>query len=186
MLGLKSGLVTLSAPDPTWRSVFYEESSRILEAARDFIVAIEHVGSTAIPGMPAKPIVDIAAATPSFEGFVPAISRIERLGYEFRGEFGVPRRHFFRLGDPTTVHFHVFEEQGKDWREQLLFRDAMRASEALRDEYQVLKVGLAQKFANDRPSYTAAKAEFILRVLRDAPAILAEASTHGASSSIES
>lgn len=171
MIGLKSGTVVLSAPDPAWHAVFYEESARLLGAARDFLVSIEHVGSTAIPGLHAKPIVDIAAATPTFEGFFPAVTRIERLGYTFRGEFGVPRRHFFTLGDPVTVHFHVFEEHGKDWPEQLLFRDAMRASERLRNEYEALKVELAARFANDRPAYTAAKAEFIQRVLRDAASI---------------
>lgn len=168
MLGLKSGTVVLSAPDPAWHALFYEESARILEVARDFIVAIEHVGSTAIPGLQAKPIVDIAAATPTFEGFVPAIPRIEKLGYEFHGEFGVPRRHFFKLGEPTTVHFHVFEESGRDWREQLVFRDTLRVSPALREAYETLKVDLAIRFADDRPSYTAAKAEFIQRVLREA------------------
>lgn len=186
MIGLKSGTVELSAPDPAWHGVFYEESARILEAARDFIVAIEHVGSTAIPGLSAKPIVDIAAATPSFEGFVPAITRIEALGYSYHGEYGVPRRHFFRLGEPTTVHFHVFEEGGKDWPEQLLFRDAMRASASLRAEYEALKVELAAKFADDRPAYTAAKAVFIQRVLRDAPAIVAAASSGSSPSPTES
>lgn len=168
MIGLKPGTVALSAPDPAWHAMFYEESARILEAARDFVVAIEHVGSTAIPGLHAKPIVDIAAATPTFEGFFPAVPRLEKLGYTYKGEFGVPRRHFFTLGDPTTIHFHVFEEDGKDWREQLLFRDAMRGSEPLRAEYEALKLDLAAKFANDRPAYTAAKAEFIQRVLREA------------------
>lgn len=168
MLGLKSGTVTLCAPDPAWHAAFYEESARVIEAARDFIVAIEHVGSTAIPELHAKPIVDIAAATPTFEGFFPAIPRLERLGYTFRGEFGVPRRHFFSLGDPTTVHVHVFEENSRAWFEQLLFRDAMRASPSLRREYEVLKLDLAARFAADRPAYTAAKAEFIQRVLRDA------------------
>lgn len=172
MLGLKSGTVLLSPPDPAWHAAFYEESARILEVARDFIVAIEHVGSTAIPGLHAKPIVDIAAATPTFEGFFPAVPRIERLGYTFRGEFGIPRRHFFTLGDPVTVHVHVFEERGRDWPEQLLFRDALRASEKLRADYEALKVELAAKFAHDRPAYTAAKAEFIQRVLREAAAAL--------------
>ena len=168
MPGLKSGTVALSAPDPAWHGLFYEESARLLAAAGDFLVAVEHVGSTAIPGLHAKPIVDIAAATPTFEGFVPAIPRIEKLGYTFKGEFGVPRRHFFALGDPTTVHVHIFEEDGKDWREQLLFREVMRASPELRAEYEALKIELAARHANDRPAYTAAKAEFIQRVLRDA------------------
>jgi GrpB-like predicted nucleotidyltransferase (UPF0157 family) len=173
MIGLKPGTVALSAPDPAWRAVFYEESARIIEAVRDFVVAIEHVGSTAIPGLQAKPIIDIAAATPTFEGFFPAVPRLEKLGYTFRGEFGIPRRHFFTLGDPVTVHFHVFEEHGKDWPEQLRFRDAMRASEKLRAEYEALKVELAAKFANDRPAYTAAKSDFIQRVLREAAAAAA-------------
>ncbi len=170
MIGLKPGTVALSAPDPAWHAVFYEESARIIEVARDFLVAVEHVGSTAIPGLHAKPIVDIAAATPTFEGFLPAIPRLEKLGYTFKGEFGVPRRHYFTLGDPVTVHFHVFEEHGKDWREQLLFRDTMRASAALRAEYEALKLDLAARFAHDRPAYTAAKAGFIQRVLREAAA----------------
>jgi GrpB-like predicted nucleotidyltransferase (UPF0157 family) len=168
MLGLKSGTVALSAPDPAWHATYYEECARLLMAARDFLVAIEHVGSTAIPGLQAKPIVDIAAATPTFEGFFPAIPRMEKIGYTFKGEFGIPRRHFFTLGDPTVIHLHIFEENGRDWREQLLFRDAMRASETLRLEYEALKLDLATRFANDRPAYTAAKAEFIKRVLRDA------------------
>lgn len=167
MLGLKSGTVLLSEPDPIWIATFERESARVLEVAGAFIAKIEHVGSTSIPGLCAKPIVDIAAATPSFEEFFAAVPLIEELGYQFKGECGVPRRHFFVLGDPRTVHLHVFEHTGNDWRDQLLFRDRLRRSEELRHEYEMLKRELATKFDDNRKAYTETKAVFIKRVLHE-------------------
>ncbi len=166
MIGLKRGMVELLPYTAEWRRLFEEENARLRAAVGSYVLDIQHVGSTAIPGMTAKPIIDIGIAVMDFEEAQVCISPIEQLGYEYRGEQGVPRRHYFVKGDPRTHHIHMNEIGSRDWKDQLFFRDYLIQHPDLAREYAELKNELARRFPTDREAYLEGKAPFVDRVLR--------------------
>ena len=145
-----------------WPRLFATEADRIRRALALPGLPIEHIGSTSVPGLAAKPIVDLAVQVPDPVGAVPAL---QRLGYVARGEFGLPGRQFFTLGDPVTVHAHLVAPGSPHWSAWVLFRDAIRRDATLCDRYETLKRELAVRHAGNRPAYTAAKSDFINRVV---------------------
>lgn len=165
MIGLKTGTVALSAPDHRWAELFEHERERLARALGEVARAIEHVGSTAIPGLEAKPIIDMMVAVDSYESFFPHVPTVEKLGYIYRGEDGIPRRHLFWNPDPCTVHLRFLEKDSDAWHLHLAFREAMRRSPQLRQQYLELKRDLARRFPHDREAYTAGKQEFICSIL---------------------
>ena len=165
MLGLLKGQVVLADPDPAWTDRFLVEERALRNAVGDMVLGVQHVGSTSIPGMVAKPILDIAVAVSSFEKGKRCVGPIESLGYEYRGEHGVPRRHYFVKGVPRTHHVHMVEVESFDWRKMIAFRDVLRDQLDVADEYARLKRRLASEFPNDRQSYQDGKANFIENVL---------------------
>jgi GrpB-like predicted nucleotidyltransferase (UPF0157 family) len=165
MIGLKPGTVSISQHDQRWNDVFERERDRIKRALGGVVLAAEHVGSTSVPDLAAKPIVDIAIAIASFEDFAPHVTIVETLGYIYRGENGVPRRHYFVLGDPRTVHLHFIEHDSDAWHAHLAFREKMCSSPELRRQYMDLKHDLAARFPNDRDAYTAGKQAFIHSII---------------------
>ena len=171
-LGLESKAVRVVPYDDRWPLLFRAEAVRIVAALARFRVpalAIEHVGSTAVPGLAAKPILDIAAGRPP--GITPAtyIEVFESLDYLYRGDGGLPGREFFRRGALRSHHVHLVEHAGAHWNRYIRFRDTLRDDQALRDAYAELKHSLATRFPRDRESYIAGKAEFVERVLSRGP-----------------
>ena len=168
-IGLEKGIVRLSPHQPLWASLFEEEKARIITAVGPHILDIQHVGSTAIPGIPAKPIIDIGVAVRNFEEAAVCIEPIVQLGYTYRGENGIPRRHYFRKGNdvqPRTHHIHINEIDGLDWKNQIDFRDYLRQHPETAVQYAQLKTDLAQRYPTDRLAYLYGKAPFIENVLR--------------------
>ena len=165
MIGLERGVVRLAPYTAEWRRLFEAEKALLQAAIGPHVLDIQHVGSTAIPGMVAKPIIDIGIAVTSFEGARVCIQPIEQLGYEYRGEHGIPRRHFFVKGEARTHHLHMNEINSREWQNQVLFRDYMMQHSGLADEYATLKAQLAQRYRTDREAYLDGKAPFIERVL---------------------
>ncbi len=127
-IGLEQGIVRVVPHSEQWHGLFEEEKARIQAAIGDRVLDIQHVGSTSIPGIVAKPIIDVAIAVRDFDEVRICIEPLVRLGYEYRGEMGIPRRHFFTLGDPRTVHIHMNEITSADWQNQIRFRDALLLS----------------------------------------------------------
>ena len=166
-LGLESGTVRVVPYDPAWPSLFAAEADRIRQffAAAGLAVVLEHTGSTAVPGLAAKPIIDILAGYP--EGAIVAeyISVLTSAEYVHRGEQGIPGREFFRRGDPRSYHVHLTSIGSAFWRDHLTFRDRLRADNALRDAYAVLKRDLAAQFPRDREAYIEGKGSFVNEVL---------------------
>jgi GrpB-like predicted nucleotidyltransferase (UPF0157 family) len=166
-LGLKRGMVRLVRYDPGWAVAFARERTQLLQVLGPAAVAIEHVGSTAVEGLLAKPILDIAVAGRPPIHAAEWQPRLERLGYaafgdrESRGDF------FFAKGpdEGRTVYLHVVPGGSVWWLDYLAFRDRLRADAALRDAYTELKTGLAEQFSGDRRSYTEAKAAFIAKLI---------------------
>jgi GrpB-like predicted nucleotidyltransferase (UPF0157 family) len=152
--------VELVDHDPSWGELFEEERARLLGVFDDGAVAIEHIGSTSVPGLCAKPIVDIAVGLPKHELTDEQIAAMERLGYEYLGEYGLPGRLFFRKGEPRTHNVHVVEHGGEHWERQIVFRDALRSDPEERQRYDELKRRLAAA-GHPREDYTELKTPFI-------------------------
>src|SRR5215213_5257192 len=109
MLGLPKDIVRLVPHTELWHQLFAEEEARLREAIDEQSVAIEHVGSTAICGLSAKPVIDIAVAIREIADAEKCVMPLESIGYEYRGEFGIPGRHYFVKGAPRTHHLHMVE-----------------------------------------------------------------------------
>ena len=165
MIGLSRNQVTIHPYSEEWPRLFDDEKRRVESVIGNHILDIQHVGSTAVPGLAAKPILDIGVAVANFEEARRCIEPLASLGYIYRGENGIPRRHFFRKGDPATVHLHMNEVESDDWRIQIAFRDALRHNPVLAAEYGYLKQELARTYPNARQAYTESKGGFISKVL---------------------
>ena len=166
MISLKRGIVELVPYTAEWRRLFEEEKARLQAAIGQYVLDVQHVGSTAIPGLIAKPIIDIGIAVRDFEEARVCIGPIGQLGYEYRGEQRIPRRHYFVKGDPRTHHIHMNEIGSRDWEDQVLFRDYLIRHPELAEEYAGLKKELARQYPTDREAYLDGKAAFIERVLK--------------------
>jgi GrpB-like predicted nucleotidyltransferase (UPF0157 family) len=160
--------VVLDAYDPLWPEEFRAESGRIARSCAHLEIVLEHVGSTAVPGLSAKPIIDIAAGVPPRADRKPYIQALKELGYEHKGAHGVPGRDYFRRGSPRSHHVHMVSWSSDIWRDHLLFRDHLRGNPAVMLEYEILKRQLAIAHADDRRKYQAGKGPFIQAVLREA------------------
>jgi len=176
--------VVIVAYDPRWPALYEEEKRLLRDLLGDALVAIEHIGSTAVPGLGAKPIIDIMAAVRRLADAEACIPALAAVGYEYAPEFEtiIPERRFFRKGPPgcRTHHLHIVEVTSEFWDHHLLFRDYLRAHPAVAEEYLQLKKRLAVRFAGDRASYTEAKSDFILGVV--AKALAARDAARGAGS----
>lgn len=168
MLGLPKGTVKLEAHIKQWRQLFAEEAARIRDAVGENILAIEHIGSTSIDGIAAKPIIDIAAAVESAADGEKCVASLEKINYEYRGEHGIAGRFYFVKGEPRTHHLHLVLATSDFWRSHLLFRDYLRANPLVAKKYERLKIDLAEKFPADRDAYLKGKSDFIENVLRAA------------------
>ena len=170
-LGLERGVVRLVPYDPRWPALFAAEAARLRAALGPGLpMALEHMGSTAVPGLAAKPVLDMLGGYPAGADVGAYVAALVRAGYVHRGEQGIPGREFFRRGEPRAWHLHLAVQDGAFWREHLAFRDALRAHPAWRDAYEALKRDLAHRHAHDRASYTEAKGAFVRAVLAGAPA----------------
>jgi tRNA threonylcarbamoyladenosine biosynthesis protein TsaE len=136
--------VELAEHSVAWAQRFASEATEIEEALSDLVIQIEHVGSTAVPGLAAKPTVDIAVGATTTDLPTEAIERMKALGFEDAGDDSRPGERRFRKGAvfPRDVIVHVVEWGGPMWQSYLRFRDALRADAALAAEYEALKRSL--------------------------------------------
>lgn len=165
--GLAPGTVQLAEWTPRWMELFAEEAARLRVALGDLAVAIEHYGSTSVPGLVAKPVLDILVGGPEATDAAPYRAALAPLGYDYAAHAGVPEHLVFGRGKARTHLVHVVRYDGGAWHRALAFRDALRADAALRDSYAVLKRELAQHHGAERSRYTAAKSAFVEHVLAD-------------------
>jgi GrpB-like predicted nucleotidyltransferase (UPF0157 family) len=155
--------------NPRWPAMYQEERQSILTATGDLIVAIEHIGSTAVPGLGAKPIIDIMAAVRELVDAERCVEPLKTIGYEYVPEYNdiIPERRYFHKGPPEgrTHHLHVVELTSDFWERHLLFRDFLRLHPEEAQEYYRLKMELSTKYGADREGYTEAKTSFIESVV---------------------
>lgn len=159
--------------DVAWPARFAAERERLLGLFPDRLLEIEHFGSTAVPGMPAKPIIDVLAGVKSMAVATALSEPIIEAGYTTSAINAVfPDRHWFmRVHDGRrTHHLHLVELGGTAWRDRLRFRDCLRTEPALAARYAALKAELAEVHRHDREAYTEAKGAFIASVLDNAAA----------------
>ena len=159
--------------DEAWPSLYEEERARIERAIGPWVEEIEHVGSTAVPGLAAKPVVDIMVGVRSLEDSPVLVERLVGIGYEYVPEFErvLPARRYFRkMREGRRTHqIHLVERSNAEWWDRhLLFRDYLRANPESAGEYARLKYELSERFSNDREAYTDAKTDFISEVVRRA------------------
>ena len=164
-LGLEPDVVRVVEYDARWPALFAAEERRIRDHCR-LALRLEHVGGTSIPGMCAKPVLDVAAGRPHETTTQDCVAVLTRLGYEHRGERGVPGREFFRRGRPRAYHLHLVEAGGPLWHEYLAFRDYLRAHAEAALRFAEVKRALAARFPRDREAYTNAKSPHVQEILR--------------------
>ena len=165
ILGLLPGTVRLCEYTPLWAELYQAEAQRIRNALREFALDVQHVGSTAVPGLKAKPILDIAVAVPAHAVVPKCAVWLSGLGYEYAYWVDLPNDFTFEKGIERTHHVHLVELDSRQWSDYLRFRDALRRNAQLLCEYERVKVELGARFCRDRASYTKEKAQFICRVL---------------------
>ena len=165
VLGLSSGRVLLARAHAAWAAAYEQERDRIVAAIGEHLLDIQHVGSTSIPNVPAKPILDIMVGVRDFDEAAACIEPMVAIGYSYRGENGIPRRHFFVKGDPRTHHVHMVELGSSDWRVTLRFRDLLRANSELANEYAREKERLVLLHTGNREMYQREKDKIVESIL---------------------
>ncbi|MBI3767579.1 MAG: GrpB family protein [Deltaproteobacteria bacterium] len=159
--------ITIHEYDPRWPVLFDAERAEIAHVLGDAI-AIEHMGSTAVPGLDAKPIVDVIASVAHLALTETQIAALGRLGYECLGECGVPGRAYFRKRHPHPFNLHVVQYESSLWEHNLLFRDYLQAHPKEASRYGSLKRKLARDAGHSLLLYSHRKSRFISDTLERA------------------
>jgi GrpB-like predicted nucleotidyltransferase (UPF0157 family) len=156
--------IILLPHDPDWLANAAAECRRIEAACDDALLRVEHIGSTSIPGLSAKPVLDLMPVLRRFDDGLACVEPMRALGYWYAGEFGIAGRHLFVKGSPRTHHAHMLVEGSKEARRHLAVRNVLRADPAMRDRYATLKRDLAAKFGENREAYADAKGTFMREI----------------------
>ena len=156
--------------DPNWSKLFKAEADELAAIFGQEVIAIHHIGSTAIPGISAKPIIDMLVEVQDIEKIDEFNEEMIQLGYQPKGEFGIPGRRFFIKGDDAnrTHHIHTFQTGHPRIERYLNFRDYMMAHPEEAQAYSRLKEELTRRFPEDIEGYMAGKDEFIKEIERKA------------------
>jgi GrpB-like predicted nucleotidyltransferase (UPF0157 family) len=170
MIGLRKGTVKLSESQfDEWCEEYEKEKSILLDKIGNYISEIHHIGSTSIPELMAKPIIDIIVVINKLDDYKKLIKPLEEIGYHFMPDrvFEIRDRVFFPKGPENnrTHHLSLVVKNSQQYKDNLLFRDYLRENKKARNNYQSLKQKLAKKFADDRASYTEAKENFITKTI---------------------
>ena len=160
--------IRIEAYDPSWPAQFEKERKALLEAIGDQITGgVHHVGSTAVPGLDAKPIIDILVGVQDLPGSRACFGDLRRMGYLY-APYRAAEMHWFCKPHPSrrTHHLHLVPTNSARFREELAFRDHLRSHPRAASEYEALKRRSAVEFRHDREAYTATKGAFIRDALR--------------------
>lgn len=163
--------IEISEYDPAWPQIAARLAEAISTACADAVQRVEHIGSTSVPGLGAKPVIDLMPVLASFEDGARCVAPMEQLGYEYRGEYGIPGRHYFPGHDEESglrVHVHMLVDGSEEYRNHLLFRDYLREHPAEAAAYEAMKRTMAEEHAGDRQAYTDAKTPWITACLERA------------------
>ena len=163
------GLVVVSPYSNEWPELFRDLKEDLIRLFAPTSIAVEHIGSTSVPGLAAKPVIDMLIGAASLADIKSKIKLLSEHGYEYVSKYEkeIPERRYFVKSPANSlrVHIHAVELGSRIWREHLAFRDALRSDLSLRAQYQSLKLQLAEQFATNKSAYSAAKNTFIESVL---------------------
>ena len=154
--------------DPRWKDLFFEEKELLEEALSGLIISIEDVGSTSIPGMAAKPVIDIMVCVNQQSRPDIYLEKVASLGYLYQAQEDEPERIYFKKGIPRTHHLHFIVYDTKQYWNHVLFREYLIANRDTFEEYVNLKKELAKQYREDREGYWAGKNEFIRSIVNKA------------------
>jgi len=157
--------------DPNWKTEFERIRDYLMEQIGDLVLEIKHVGSTSIPGLCAKPIIDIVALMESYDVFPAIVARLEKVGFKHNGDQGIKEREVFKRiipDDFMNYHFYVCPKDSEENRRQTIFRNALLNNKDIADDYGKLKMRLVEEVNGDRVLYTDSKTDFILGVIEKA------------------
>lgn len=166
-MAMQSGqqLVQVVSYDPSWPQAFALEAERIKKAMGDNCLEVHHIGSTSVPDLAAKPVIDMMPVVADIGQVDEANARMQALGYAINGEYGIPfRRYFHKGGSQRTHHIHAFEAGHVDIERHLKFRDWMRIHAEDRETYARLKQDLARQYPKDIMAYCLGKERFIAAI----------------------
>jgi GrpB-like predicted nucleotidyltransferase (UPF0157 family) len=165
--------VVLSPYNPQWVNEYRVEKHNLMAALSDIMLGIEHIGSTSVLNLPAKPVIDIMVGVGDLSKLKDDHKeRLSRLGYEFVDHPQFPERRFFRRGARRagTHHLHIYKFEGTNWSNHLMFRNYLRENPDAMQQYGNLKRQLSGEYKYDRAMYTKAKEPFIREILAKAKA----------------
>jgi GrpB-like predicted nucleotidyltransferase (UPF0157 family) len=170
MIGLKKGKVILAPYSKEWPMWFEREKNLLQEALGSLALDIQHVGSTSIPGMSAKPIIDIAVGIKTIKGFSECIAPLEDSGYVVGDSASNSLQFFLSKGrdDETTCHLHLVKYNGELWKNYLAFSGYLMKNKESAQQYALLKEKLFNKYPKDRVKYTTGKSKFIRKTVKTA------------------
>jgi GrpB-like predicted nucleotidyltransferase (UPF0157 family) len=158
-------IVGVVSYNSNWKKMYKEESEKIKNVLSDIIIDIHHVGSTAIPGIKAKPVIDILVEVKDIEAVDRYNHKMKDLGYEVMGEYGILKRRFFRKGgNNRTHHIHIFQAGNEEIERHINFKEYLIAHPDKARVYSKLKEELANKYTYDVENYTNSKSDFIKEI----------------------
>lgn len=163
-------MVSLQEYNPAWALAFEQEKELLIKSLGSKNLKIEHIGSTSVPGLAAKPIIDMVAAVDSFESVQTFVKPLQQIGYEYMPQRMFADRKFFPKGPETCRTHHlnfVLKDDPEQWQRPIAFRDYLKSHPKTRDAYARLKQKLAKEYPDNREAYTKAKARFIRKHIRD-------------------
>ena len=164
---MKTGRIVVVPYDPKWRSDFEAIKAEIEDAVGDLILGIEHVGSTSVEGMAAKPCIDLDVIIPDYSVFDTVVSRLNAIGYIHEGDLGIRDREAFKYADKPhlqTHHLYVCPQTSAELHRHITFRDFLRSHPDAVHQYSAVKQQAAQLFPNDIDAYIAYKSECIKKI----------------------
>lgn len=160
--------IEISEYDASWPRMFEDLARRVRASLGCLVLRVEHIGSTAVPGLPAKAIIDLDVVIESAAELPLAIARLADIGYAHEGELGIPDRHAFVWpAGEARHHLYLLAEGAAELDRHIALRNALRQDRDLRDRYAKLKRELSESCSSDRAVYTRGKSAFIESVLRE-------------------
>jgi GrpB-like predicted nucleotidyltransferase (UPF0157 family) len=167
MLGLFKNEVFITTWTKEWKYSYNIEKEKIMKLIGDFIVSFHHIGSTAVEGLSAKPIIDMAVEVSKYEDGFLCINKLETIGYKHKIMQELPEQHYFFKEEPKTHKLHMFPKNSIYFHKVIAFRDCLIEDENTRKKYQKLKEELSVKYFNNNNEYTRAKTDLINTVLKE-------------------
>ncbi|WDQ33616.1 GrpB family protein [Paenibacillus marchantiae] len=166
----KTPIIEVVPYDPQWKVAFEQIKGMIISYIGDLILRVEHVGSTSVEGLSAKPVIDLDVVIDSYDVLPEIIKRLTLQGYEYQGNLGIEGREAFQRtfqDEHMKYHLYVCPKDGKGYLEHIALRDHLRDNETARNEYQQLKIRLATQYRSDIDRYCDNKTAFVTKILKE-------------------